>query len=126
MNAAGRRRLLKLADFLVEQVPPKKFYMYRWATSDDLNECGATACAFGWAAMIPSFRRAGLSIRGKWPKLEGFRSRCGFKIAARFFSISNENSRDLFGSQIGLQRETPRQAAKRIRTFVAEQAKVTA
>ena len=61
----SRDRLLKLAEFL-EALPRKRFDYgtfvgegYKGA--QDLS-CGTTACALGWAATMPAFRRLGLHL----------------------------------------------------------------
>lgn len=66
MNAVHARRLLKLADFL-ETVPPERLNMSSWVGRDWQGDqglsCGTTACALGWAATMPEFRRLGLRLR---------------------------------------------------------------
>lgn len=61
----NKKRLLKLAGFL-EALPPKRFDYNAWVGDDwagkqDLS-CGTTACALGWAATIPAFRKLGLQL----------------------------------------------------------------
>lgn len=64
-RATSNRRLLKLADFL-DALPRKRFNYEVWVGQDwqgapDLS-CGTTACALGWAATMPEFRRLGLKL----------------------------------------------------------------
>lgn len=64
-RATSDRRLLKLAEFL-EALPEGRFYYGDWVGPDwagkqDLS-CGTTACALGWAATMPTFRRLGLRL----------------------------------------------------------------
>ena len=65
-------RLLKLADFL-DTVPPEKFDFDVWCNGGrgevggrvevpDLNVCGTTACALGWATAIPEFQKLGIKL----------------------------------------------------------------
>ncbi len=59
------KRLLKLADFL-DTLPPERFRYDRWVGDSwkgmqDLS-CGTTACALGWAATMPAFRKLGLRL----------------------------------------------------------------
>ena len=58
-------RLEKLYKFL-GTVKPKKFNFGSWAISEsgiaDVNVCGTTACALGWAGTIPEFRKRGLKL----------------------------------------------------------------
>lgn len=63
----GNARLLRLAAFLRE-LPAKRFdYNFfvgdGWKGAQDLS-CGTTACAIGWAATMPEFRRRGLRLIG--------------------------------------------------------------
>ena len=65
-RTVSNRRLLKLAAFL-RTLPRDRFDYKRWVGADwkgkqDLS-CGTTACALGWAATIPAFRRLGLRLR---------------------------------------------------------------
>ncbi len=67
MKPVYAKRLLKLADFL-EALPRKRFNFASyvgddWAGKQDLS-CGTTACALGWAASMPEFRRLGLRFKG--------------------------------------------------------------
>lgn len=60
-----KERLLELAKFL-RKLPAKRFNFATWVGEDwkgkkDLS-CGTTACALGWAATIPSLRKAGLRL----------------------------------------------------------------
>jgi hypothetical protein len=115
------RRLETLATFLETKVPAEHFDMGSFfsANSDytpanKLGECGATACALGWAARIPSFNRAGLTVTSLgWPY---FGTENGLGAGAQFFGITEDDSCNLFGLVPG----TPKQVAKRIRKFVAE------
>jgi hypothetical protein len=59
------RRLLILANRL-DCLPPERFDFNRWAGNDwdgkaDLS-CGTSACSFGWATTMRTFRRAGLRL----------------------------------------------------------------
>lgn len=96
MNAIGKRRLLKLADFLETADLPGKFDMGSWSEEEESGrpKCGTAACAMGWATTIPSFRRAGLFLNeyGE-PEFEGHTES---EAAAHFFSIAISQARDLF------------------------------
>lgn len=61
MNMVQAERLLMLASFL-ERLPPERFNFRRWASEEDLNSCGTTACALGWATTIPAFKELGLCL----------------------------------------------------------------
>lgn len=73
-DATGNRRLLKLAEFL-RALPRKRFDYSTWVGEDwkgapDLS-CGTTACALGWATVVPSIRRAGLRLVSVKAKTRG-------------------------------------------------------
>lgn len=55
-------RLSRLADFL-DTLPPERFDFGTWASDADINQCGTTACALGWATTIPEFQALGLQLR---------------------------------------------------------------
>lgn len=96
MNATGKRRLLKLADFLETADLPGSFDMGVWADNEKNGRpaCGTRACAMGWATTIPSFRRAGLFLnRCLDPQFE---DNIGSYAAAAFFDISEDKARELF------------------------------
>lgn len=89
-KSLGRKRLLKLADFLESPaVKPKRFNMEAWAQFKipmneapkrlvkiihedkewdtkravrSVPECGTAACALGWGTAMPSLKRLGLVI----------------------------------------------------------------
>ena len=60
-----KKRLLKLADVVSDTLPEKfdfrRFVGDEWKGKANLS-CGTTACAFGLATTIPSFRRLGLRM----------------------------------------------------------------
>ena len=80
LSAKSKRRLTKLIEFM-EGLPAsanKHFNMGTWFAHnggddhrfkigkelppDAIHECGTTACALGWAATMPAFRRIGLRV----------------------------------------------------------------
>jgi hypothetical protein len=135
MNA---RRLLLLADFL-EKLPRKRFYYGSWVGEDwkgkqDLS-CGTTACALGWAATLPSLRRAGLELRMSKHQngYVAFRGMRGNRFepghhqslcaAAKVFAISLDDANQLFAAPYPSRLDddaTPKQVARHIRKFVKE------
>ncbi len=129
MNATGKRRLLKLADFLSAlKLKRGQFKMADWATSivNGAPECGTAACAAGWAARIPSFRRAGYHlVVNRNPGLFGQRfvpaiGRKRSVDALQFlFDISSEDCMHLFG---GHNPNSAKRTAQRIRGFVKKAA----
>lgn len=59
-------RLMNLASFL-DTIPEKNFdyssYVDNWdGKSQDLISCGSTACALGWAAMMPEIAALGVVL----------------------------------------------------------------
>lgn len=96
-----KRRLLKLADFLYE-LPPTRFAYESWVGESwegkpDLS-CGTTACAFGWATTIPSFRKLGLRLK---PNRSEGRAHVTLKDfsgwSARFENAPRLAARKIFG-----------------------------
>lgn len=132
------QRLLKLAAFL-EKLPRKRFDYtvwvgYDWKGSPTLD-CGTTACALGWAAAMPSFRRLGLRIENDpshpvqpAPVITYKGSRgSNIWIACEVFGVEYDQAMYLFtpGQVYELLprspgvHATPKQVAKHIRRFVA-------
>lgn len=102
MNATGKRRLLKLADFL-EKLPPRKFAMRTWATAakEGRPSCGTAACALGWATAIPAFYKAGLYLHPTPERLfHQYEPRIGrrrqISAGAFFFKLSRKQALELF------------------------------
>lgn len=149
MNAVGKKRLLKLADFL-DKLPPEKFDFseiavqkgkpMREALKAGRTRCGTVGCAIGW--MPAAFPR---SLR--WDETRGWATRTfpdvclineptrvDFDAAVTFFGITSADAywlfqpggwRGLYASEHnGLHNDaTPKQVAKHIRKFVREQEK---
>ena len=103
--AVGKRRLLKLADFL-QKLPRKRFDYQSWVGDDwqgkaDLS-CGTTACALGWATTIPSLRKAGLRLykrddgSGTYVTLKDRTSRGSEAAGAEVFGITVGEAAYLF------------------------------
>ena len=131
----NKKRLLRLADFLENNVPIKKFYMGTWASKEDINECGTTACAMGWATKIPEFAAAGLYLGKSDAVLQGrnpiitprFAGRASFAAASAFFKITDRAALWLFSDfeygdndEVEREQDTPNDVANRIRKFVQE------
>ena len=104
-------RLEKLHAFL-GTVKPKKFFFGSWATDQndiyrkpDLNVCGTTACALGWAGSMPEFRKRGLKLKWSddnsmgWVELsnkDGGEPLMSEYAGAEFFGLSNHEADELF------------------------------
>lgn len=121
--AVGNKRLLKLAAFL-RTVPRRRFDYSTWIGEDwkgaqDLS-CGTTACAMGWAATMPEFRRLGLRLDEGVPSLDG--NGDGFDAAQELFGLELSESIDLFAPDDGEANATPKQVAKKIEQFVKARA----
>lgn len=130
MNATGKRRLLKLADFLETAELPGEFDLGTLGESitDGQPTCGTTACALGWATTIPSFRRAGLHLSSKGAlRCKGMREPIWKDLAARFFSIQPQEARELFGARYGhlsnIGQAARHGVAERIRALIASERK---
>lgn len=47
---------------ILESKTPKQLDMSKWYDEDETGKCGTVACAAGWAAQDPYFKRLGLRI----------------------------------------------------------------
>lgn len=70
MNSVGKKRLLKLADFL-ETLPKKKFDLNVYVgdikdgqAPNKQYDCGTTACAIGWCPVV--FSRSGVHYQEQY------------------------------------------------------------
>jgi hypothetical protein len=122
------RRLTKLADYMAKLPPQarKHFRMSSWfdhsgadkhpigrfITAKDLSYCGTTACALGWAATVPSFRKAGLKV-----EVAHTFSAHNESIARRFFGLDRNQVGEIFGA---LSKRTPKEWAKHCRKFLRD------
>lgn len=126
----GNRRLLKLASFL-RTLPRKRFDYTTWVGEDwqgaqDLS-CGTTACALGWAATMPAFRRLGVRLKkrawgGGQVALRGLH-RGSIEVAMYIFALDHHEAHHLFTPE-GKEGDgtTPKQVAKKIERFVKQRA----
>ena len=146
VSAVSRRRLTVLADFL-DELPAQVFSLRNWVseldnddlirtdikgnlgtgiTSEEMNKCGATACAFGWACTLLPFKRAGLKMdmRNFWPSFKGL---MGYEAAEEFFGLDGYTeghelmseilfSPSLYGDD---QKRDPHAVSARIREYLA-------
>ena len=133
------RRLTKLCEFM-EKLPPEATEHFNMGaflkhegdheikrgpvTREVLLDCGTTACAMGWAAVCPSFVRAGLQMRPEPTRLTGFAQfRIGKgrwtgaegRIISTFFNM-DDHWYTLFGPRTHL--KTPKQWARMCRRFI--------
>lgn len=127
MKAHHKKRLLRLADFL-EGLKPKEFdidsFVDRPGKDGRVGSCGTVACACGWAATIPEFRRAGLRINQTLVYGIYFITYKGMEdglAAEEFFGLTYDEFSHLFTRKGYYIRNkvTPKRVAKRIRNFVA-------
>jgi hypothetical protein len=115
----SNQRLLKVAKIL-DTVPEEKFNLSMWR-----NSCGTVACAVGWAASDPGFKRAGFSLRKHESSIWGnlhvphYGEVNHWTAVEKFFGLSREQAEYLFLhlSYSGYD-ATPREVAERIRNFV--------
>lgn len=96
-------RLLALADKL-DTIPKERFNFNQWIGdnwkgSQDLS-CGTTACALGWAATMPKFRKLGLYILDRFstgnPSVYIHRECEGVDAATTLFGISYTEATIIF------------------------------
>lgn len=147
MNAVGRKRMLKLIDFLkrlkANKVPgmsPKRFDMRVWrATGEGVNTpCGTVACAVGHipdAMPRSGFEMFSIKKEGtfSWnylypdaqeqaPKFKRFK---GWAAVNKFFEIHSNNSYDLFEAEAYRDKNiapTLTNVIKRLERFVSDEA----
>ena len=103
----GAKRLIKLADFLRDNVKPEQFDIDGWGYQSDKNacdlggHCGTVGCAAGWATRIPEFRRAGFrsdTPKSFTPHYKGYDS---FSAVDQFFYLNRSHyNRRAEGSHI--------------------------
>ena len=125
-------RLTRLADFLESDVKDDVFDMGTWGRE---TPCGTVACAFGWAAHIPEFERAGLKKRSYRSLTTGvehfdiyFGPVCGILAASDFFEISVEQACYLFNDMEYPDSDTctpVHVVVERIREFVKNEGRLT-
>lgn len=123
------KRLQVLVEFL-RKLPKEKFNLRNWQYSngwgicvsikslEDLKNCGTTACALGWASLIPEFKKAGLDRNTSG--CPSYKGEYGFGAAMKFFAICYEDSKYLFidESYNTLDKTSPKQVANRIERFL--------
>lgn len=139
ISTLAKRRVLKLVEFM-EKLPPsanKHFDMDTWCSHDgeahehlqpgdsvsqsDVMTCGTTACAAGWAATMPYFRRLGLELR--WDGFDAAmfvkgRRDTMFSEVPRLFDLDLQRAEELFaGTNTD---KTPKAWAKRARKLIKE------
>lgn len=131
-------RLLKLADFL-ETVPPGSFDIEGWLTKEPTKpegkkqgECGFAGCAVGWAVHSKLFRGLHFVRKTRWNGTVWFdvayAAHESFDAASELFALWDMESPEnecataaeyLFGPEEYEDKPSPKQVAKRIRSFVA-------
>ena len=126
MNA---ERLLKVCEVL-SKVPAKKFDLAIWIDRDRDNygkgTCGTVACAIGWAAQDPWFKRRGLRLNEyDLPKVRGFDNTPTWDAISAFFDIDVYEVQYLFLSAhyVHYDKTTKYEVIERIKKFVATKAR---
>lgn len=104
MKPVHAKRLLRLADFL-ENLPDERFNFSVWVGStwkghEDLS-CGTTACALGWAAAMPEFRKLGARLKrlksySSFIHIKGRRNSDAYDVAKRLFGLDVDDYQALF------------------------------
>lgn len=113
----------------------KHFDMRKWIAHDagghshdfqtfirpkDLASCGTTACALGWAAAVPAFRRAGLRVEAVPMDLHCNTEISNSARARAFFDLTTLEFRIIFGGYND--DATPKKWAARVERFVKQSA----
>lgn len=117
MNATQRKRLLKLADFIVEQVPDEKFDMCRyggWGLNTDPNIGCTSGCALAWATVM--FRKLGVFMADE--QVPAYKERLGFGVGVALFGLTYDQSEAMFSSAKSW--KTAKQVRRDIIRFVAK------
>lgn len=146
------KRLEKLANFL-DDLPRNKFNIETWYITPPKKyeknyikvqgfrlyeskraSCDTVACALGWAAMIPSFHKAGLksftetytdytviAYKPKNKRCQGVNN----KAAMKFFGLSKDQCYNLFyvsgyNKKEIYRKVTPKMVSKKIREIIKE------
>jgi len=101
-----KKRLLALVAFL-ENLPNEKFFYGTWVSGYNPNqstksfltssECGTTACALGWACLMPKFKKFGLRLVGG-NVFSPLLPNCGnsYESASKLFGIDTNEAVFLF------------------------------
>lgn len=91
------------------------------------NECGTTACAFGWAALDPVFRAQGLTTKRReinWTPITmlvpTFDGATGYTAAARFFEIPYNDAYTVFRPREFMDNTDPQDVIDRINRLLAK------
>lgn len=90
-------RLLKLADFLENSVPPERFDMEEWGSQGFCKtDCKTAGCAAGWAGIL--FENEGFYL--KYSELNYpypcFGKLRGFDAIEEFFGLDSYNAEEIF------------------------------
>lgn len=143
LSKKSRRRLYTLVRFMANLPASanKHFNMEAWfrhmgedhhglkegpVNRQHMHLCGTTACAMGWACMVPSFRKAGLRLVNDGTSVGEVRYRGATDgdAAEDFFGIGAFAVDDLFSAMN--KDRTPKQWAKRARLLVQRWSKAAA
>ncbi len=126
----AKRRILKLCEHM-EKLPRESARHFNMAsflehsgdhahpvgdvlTLRDVHSCGTTACALGYAATMPYFRKLGLKFDPKWNEVKHSHEVFDTEAEGMDFSAWSE----LFGEYND--DRTPKQWAKRVRKLVRQ------
>lgn len=113
MTKTQRKRLLKLADFIVEKVPKDQFNMGIYGglsvldrpLSINQHACGSAACALGWSTVL--FKKLGVAFVDGVPK---YKDRKGYGVGVPLFGLDFNQSETLFtGEKAGRSAKQVRQ-----------------
>ena len=131
-----KKRLLLLADFL-DNLPEEKaehFHMSCWywnhaanqgnrpkhiVRPKDLKHCGTSACALGWATLMPAFKNLGVRLRADGSFKVGRNKGWGHEASKRLFGLSYDDHLHLFEHWTGSASTDSKAWAARCREFVA-------
>jgi hypothetical protein len=115
-------RLDLLADFLRDEVPEDHFDLGTWRYGCEnekallLHQCGAVACAVGWACTMPRFKEAGLHTN--WTGSPVYGGYLGWNAVQAFFGLEQREAYALFSTDNYGEGASPLDVAQRIQLFL--------
>ena len=115
----NKERLLRLARDILPNVPEEKFNLKTW-------KCGSAACAVGWAASDPQFKKEGFKLYSglfgpddnRQVFTPSYGDLGGWSAVEKFFGIDFDHAQYLFSDE-AYGSATKEHVIQRIEEFVA-------
>lgn len=115
----NRKRLIKIADFLENEVESRWFNIHIWASRGFRErKCGSAACVLGWTTA--AFPRSGVRLSKRFGELRFiFGRKSEYEAGAAFYGIDSDDALYLFAPGSYPHRGRGRMAViRRLRSFV--------